>query len=156
MSDELSRESAFSVNQLLVEGRYAPNATELLEELSKLDLVEEFKDTRLVDKSIFTLSFDSQNHAHLFALYLGAEGHRKGDFMFALSDSFFHTDLLEDFRPDGVVLSLFERERDYRHDISIVLKQGGAEYRGKLTDLVEEVISSSMPHLAAEVSNLTL
>jgi hypothetical protein len=153
--NEVPQTSPFRITQLLVEKKYTPNPDELIETLKGLDLVEQFKDTVLVDEKNVTLSFDTQDHAHLFALALGAQGHSRNLFVLTLSDGFFEEDLLDDYRPDGLVLSLSENKKNDRNEISVVLKQGKEDYRVELSELVKEFVSSSIPHLADKVNYLS-
>lgn len=142
--------------EALHDGRYTPNLVELSQLLQKLDLKKKFGNAKLVssDKEGVSISFDSLEKSHLFALVVYTKGFEQNLWGLGPSDSFFTEKPLNDLRFDGARFCIDETLEDGRSVARIYTRFNEGidpEGKAKYLELVRDVVKEAMPHLANAV-----
>lgn len=150
------------MKSLLINGDERPNSVRELKDLfSKIDLKKSLKNTELIEDPILgnsVISFDTLENSRLFFTALGLEGSDKKMFEFYL-DAPFKDGLLNDYRINSGQFYVSEKKGriDRTKTIQIIgLKYGNEDDYQKYTNLIRNVISETMPHLAGEITNMKL
>lgn len=148
------------LSRLKVDGKYAPSATELVKLFKRIDLVDEFKNTQLLEQSDgeLSLSFDSLEHAHLFAFLLIEKAIESNLMGIGLSEQDFDGHLLSSFRLDGNQLAYSESKNVDKVIGNLqVISHSLDQYRDgqpfKIMQLIRSTVESAMPHLKGEVKD---
>lgn len=148
------------LSRLKVDGKYAPSPMELVELFKKINLVEEFKETRLLQQSDgeMSLSFDTLEHSHLFAFLLIAKAIEEKLTSVGLSEEDFDGDSLHGYRIDGNQLAYTEKKVDggivgNLQVVSHSLDQYRVGQFFKIVQIIKPAIEQAMPHLKGVVKD---